>query len=57
MLPVDSKWPASNLIEAFTAEEDPAARHRLKRQIEDMSRKIDQVHSLLMRTPREEPTR
>lgn len=29
----------------------------MKLQIEDMSRKIDQVHSFLMRTPREETTR
>jgi DNA recombination protein RmuC len=33
-LPIDSKWPATNLLECFAASEEPAERQRLKSQIE-----------------------
>ena len=33
-LPIDSKWPATNLLECFAASDDPAERQRLKAQIE-----------------------
>lgn len=34
VLPIDSKWPAPDLIERFTASDDPAERARLKTQVE-----------------------
>jgi DNA recombination protein RmuC len=34
VLPIDSKWTATNLLEQFTASEDPAERQKLKSQIE-----------------------
>ena len=34
VLPIDSKWPATNLLEQFIASEDPDERKRLKGQIE-----------------------
>lgn len=34
VLPIDSKWPATNLLEQFAACEDPAEQERLKAQIE-----------------------
>jgi DNA recombination protein RmuC len=34
VLPIDSKWPATNLIEAFAVATDPAEQLRLKGQVE-----------------------
>jgi len=34
VLPIDSKWPATGLLEQFLASEDPAERARIKSQIE-----------------------
>jgi len=34
ILPIDSKWPATSLLEQFTASEDPVERQRLKGQVE-----------------------
>ena len=34
VLPIDSKWPATNLIERFLATEDPDERQRVKTRIE-----------------------
>lgn len=34
VLPIDSKWPATHLIEQFLAAEDPAEQQRLKAQVE-----------------------
>ena len=34
VLPIDSKWPATNLLEQFVVSENPAERQRLKTQIE-----------------------
>ena len=35
ILPIDSKWPATDLLERFFATEDPAEQQRLKGQIEN----------------------
>ena len=34
ILPIDSKWPATNLLEMFVATDNPAERQRIKAQIE-----------------------
>ena len=34
VLPIDSKWPATHLLEQFTASEDPEEQRKLKAQIE-----------------------
>lgn len=35
ILPIDSKWPATGLLEQFTECEDPVEQQKLKKQIED----------------------
>lgn len=35
ILPIDSKWAATHLLEQFTAAEDPQEQRRLKKEIED----------------------
>ena len=34
VLPIDSKWPATHLVEQFAVSEDPAEQQRLKKEIE-----------------------
>jgi DNA recombination protein RmuC len=36
LLPIDSKWPGSGLLETMVASDDPIERRRLKRQIEQV---------------------
>jgi DNA recombination protein RmuC len=44
VVPIDSKWPATNLIEQFVAAEDPEAQKRLKADIEHAIRlKVKEV--------------
>lgn len=38
VVPIDSKWPATNLVDALATEEDPAERQRLKQQLEQTVR-------------------
>ncbi|HIE12339.1 MAG TPA: DNA recombination protein RmuC [Desulfotomaculum sp.] len=36
VLPIDSKWPATGLLEQFAASADPSEQQKLKKQIEDI---------------------
>ena len=51
VLPIDSKWPATNLIERFLATEDPDERQRVKTRIEAAVRdKAKEVRKYIDRT-------
>jgi DNA recombination protein RmuC len=48
VLPIDSKWPATDLLEKFARCEDPGERQQLKRQIEAVVRdKVREVRKYL----------
>lgn len=48
VLPIDSKWPASELVEKFAAAENPAEAQRLRREIERAVRsKMQEVRKYL----------
>jgi DNA recombination protein RmuC len=48
VLPIDSKWPATNLLEEFTSCDDPAAQQRLRQRIESaVLRKAGEVRKYI----------